>query len=116
MSEGSRSIEARVAGHGVWIPGKDDIVGNVSFCPSWYSDPADVKEVDWDMVYQRYWKDKVDDVDRQRRKQAEFLRSGTAWPRFRNMAGRVLRVICDETSRPWTIITAYFDRSLRGTL
>jgi hypothetical protein len=31
-------------------------------------------------------------------------------------AGRVLRVICDETSDPWTIITAYFDRKLRGTL
>jgi hypothetical protein len=29
--------------------------------------------------------------------------------------GRVLRVICDETSSPWTIITAYFDRKLRGT-
>jgi hypothetical protein len=30
--------------------------------------------------------------------------------------GRVLRVICDETPSPWTIITAYFDRSLRGAL
>jgi hypothetical protein len=30
--------------------------------------------------------------------------------------GRVLRVICDETSSPWTIITAYFDRRLRGAL
>ena len=67
--------------------GKDDIVGNVSFYPSWYSDLADLDEVDWDMVYQRYWKEKVDDMDRQPRKQAEFLRSGTAWPRFRNMVG-----------------------------
>lgn len=25
------------------------------------------------MVYQRYWKDDVEDMDRQRRKQAEFL-------------------------------------------
>ena len=25
------------------------------------------------MVYQRYWKDNLDDMDRQRRKQAEFL-------------------------------------------
>jgi len=29
--------------------------------------------VDWDMVNQRYWKDNVNDMDRQRRKQAEFL-------------------------------------------
>ena len=29
--------------------------------------------VDWEMVYQRYWSDNVTDMDRQRRKQAEFL-------------------------------------------
>jgi hypothetical protein len=29
--------------------------------------------VDWGMVYQRYWRDTVTDMDRQRRKQAEFL-------------------------------------------
>lgn len=27
----------------------------------------------WGMVYQRYWRDEVGDMDRQRRKQAEFL-------------------------------------------
>ncbi len=40
---------------------------------SWYSDVAALDKVDWDMVYQRYWVDSVDDMDRQRRKQAEFL-------------------------------------------
>ena len=39
----------------------------------WYDDLADLDKVDWDMVYQRYWADNVDDMDRQRRKQAEFL-------------------------------------------
>lgn len=30
-------------------------------------------EVDWEMVKQRYWADTLEDDDRQRRKQAEFL-------------------------------------------
>lgn len=30
--------------------------------------------------------------------------------------GRVLRVIYDERSSPWTIVTAYFDRKMRGKL
>ena len=39
----------------------------------WYDDLADLSRVDWDVVYQKYWADTVDDMDRQRRKQAEFL-------------------------------------------
>jgi hypothetical protein len=39
----------------------------------WFDDIDRLDEVDWDMVYQRYWSDNVDDMDRQRRKQAEFL-------------------------------------------
>lgn len=39
----------------------------------WYDDLANLNRVDWDMVYQRYWTDNVNDMDRQRRKQAEFL-------------------------------------------
>src|SRR6266404_259450 len=39
----------------------------------WYDDLGRLNEVDWDMVYQRYWRDEVNDMDRQRRKQAEFL-------------------------------------------
>jgi hypothetical protein len=34
---------------------------------------AQLDQVDWNMVYQRYWRDTDDDMDRQRRKQAEFL-------------------------------------------
>jgi len=56
---------------------------NVGFCFSdghgiatfthWFVDLNDLEKVDWDMVYQRYWTDNVNDLDRQRRKQAEFL-------------------------------------------
>jgi hypothetical protein len=39
----------------------------------WYDQSARLNEVDWAMVYQRYWRDEMGDMDRQRRKQAEFL-------------------------------------------
>lgn len=40
---------------------------------SWFDDLAELSKVDWDMVYQQYWADNINDMDRQRRKQAEFL-------------------------------------------
>jgi len=39
----------------------------------WFDDLNDLDKVDWNMVYQRYWSDSINDMDRQRRKQAEFL-------------------------------------------
>lgn len=39
----------------------------------WFDDLSRLDEVDWSMVYQRIWKDTIEDMDRQRRKQAEFL-------------------------------------------
>lgn len=39
----------------------------------WYDALCHLSEVDWNMVYQRYWADNSEDNDRQRRKQAEFL-------------------------------------------
>lgn len=39
----------------------------------WFDNLNDLDKVDWTMVYQRYWSDNIDDMDRQRRKQAEFL-------------------------------------------
>jgi hypothetical protein len=39
----------------------------------WYSDVSDLTRVDWETVYAEYWADTLDDMDRQRRKQAEFL-------------------------------------------
>ena len=45
----------------------------IAFNTRWYDTLESLYKVDWGMVYQRYWKDTVDDMDRQRRKQAEFL-------------------------------------------
>jgi hypothetical protein len=39
----------------------------------WFNDVSELKQVDWKTVYQRYWADTITDMDRQRRKQAEFL-------------------------------------------
>ena len=39
----------------------------------WFDDLVDLDKVDWSVVYERYWKDTLEDMDRQRRKQAEFL-------------------------------------------
>jgi hypothetical protein len=39
----------------------------------WYGELTDLDKVDWEVVGQRYWTDNVNDMDRQRRKQAEFL-------------------------------------------
>jgi len=39
----------------------------------WLEDLADLDKVDWDVVDSRYWTDTETDMDRQRRKQAEFL-------------------------------------------
>jgi hypothetical protein len=40
---------------------------------NWYDDLSRLGDVDWDLVGARYWADRPDDNDRQRRKQAEFL-------------------------------------------
>ncbi|MBN2404901.1 MAG: DUF4433 domain-containing protein, partial [Coriobacteriia bacterium] len=39
----------------------------------WYDDLDELAEIDWDTVYAKWWRSTVDDMDRQRRKQAEFL-------------------------------------------
>lgn len=39
----------------------------------WFADPSDLDKVDWGMVNADYWANTLDDQDRQRRKQAEFL-------------------------------------------
>jgi hypothetical protein len=40
---------------------------------AWYDDLAELDKVDWETVYATRWNDTPDDMDRQRRKQAEFL-------------------------------------------
>jgi hypothetical protein len=39
----------------------------------WFVDLQDLAKVDWTAVHATYWQDRPDDMDRQRRKQAEFL-------------------------------------------
>lgn len=39
----------------------------------WYDNIVDLGNVDWEVVYAKYWADTLEDPDRQRRKQAEFL-------------------------------------------
>jgi|SRR5665213_1212242 len=43
---------------------------------SWSNDLQRLDRIDWDTVGLRYWRDTIDDMDRQRRKQAEFLVHG----------------------------------------
>ena len=43
---------------------------------SWFDDPRYLSRVDWDTVYAKWWSDTLEDMDRQRRKQAEFLIHG----------------------------------------
>lgn len=40
---------------------------------SWFDDMANLDAVDWPLVRDRYWSDTLEDNDRKRRKQAEFL-------------------------------------------
>jgi hypothetical protein len=40
---------------------------------SFFADEQDFDEVDWDVVFSQYWKNTDEDMDRMRRKQAEFL-------------------------------------------
>jgi hypothetical protein len=39
----------------------------------YYDDLADLDQVDWPLMKARYWHDTLDDMDRKRRRQAEFL-------------------------------------------
>jgi len=40
---------------------------------SFYNSASDLTEVDWDVINSWSWKERLDDMDRKRRKQAEFL-------------------------------------------
>lgn len=52
----------------------------------WFDDLARLDRVDWAMVQETYWADTVEDPDRQRRKQAEFLiHEFCAWPLVRGI-------------------------------
>jgi hypothetical protein len=50
-----------------------------------FTDPADLKNIDWQIMSATYWCDTIQDPDRKRRRQAEFL----AWQFF-----------------PWSLVSA----------
>jgi len=75
----------------------------------WYNDLAELGKVDWNMVYQRYWADRVEDMDRQRRKQAEFLiHHSCDWSLIHEVA-----VVNETMKGKVEAIMAKFRRSLR---
>jgi len=45
----------------------------IAIFTEWFDDLGNLDHVDWNMIGERYWADRLDDMDRQRRKQAEFL-------------------------------------------
>jgi len=75
----------------------------------WYDSVADLERVDWQAVYARIWKSDVNDMDRQRRKQAEFLvYRFCPWTLIEEMG------VCNQTAKTKTEgILASFDVSLR---
>ncbi len=40
---------------------------------NYYKDEGDLDKIDWDIMRRRYWADTLEDGDRERRRQAEFL-------------------------------------------
>ena len=38
-----------------------------------FNSPSDLNQVDWDIMKDQYWRDTDQDLDRKRRRQAEFL-------------------------------------------
>ena len=75
----------------------------------WYDDLRDLDNVDWDTVTARYWADTVDDMDRQRRKQAEFLVHGQCdWALIETIG-----VLNNKMKRTVEQVMAGFDGALR---
>ena len=59
-----------------------------------YDDPAYFCEIDWPLMNARYWRDTIDDPDRKRRRQAEFLvQGGFPW----RLVGAI--VVMDDATR-----------------
>jgi hypothetical protein len=76
---------------------------------AWKDDLAQLDEVDWTAVNSRYWADTVEDPDRQRRKQAEFLvHRSCPWELIREIA-----VVNDNMKRRVEQILAEFPEQLR---
>jgi hypothetical protein len=74
---------------------------------SWFDDLRKLDRLDWPTIYAEWWRDTPDDMDRQRRKQAEFLV-------HRSMPWRLIERIgvCDAAAqrRVQTALAAYSAR------
>ncbi len=75
----------QVAAHGypfVFADGHADMVPLSTF----YDDLADLNCIDWGVMTSRYWSDTVQNPDRKRRRQAEFLVHGIVpWSLFQEV-------------------------------
>lgn len=40
---------------------------------NFFNDLTDITHIDWNIMNEKYWNDTIDDPDRKRRRQAEFL-------------------------------------------
>jgi len=75
----------------------------------WFDDINHLGEVGWKMVYQRYWSDQVNDMDRQRRKQAEFMvYQFCPWTLIQEIG-----VVNNSTKAQVNAILNNYDKSLR---
>ena len=59
--------------HGAALPFVFSDGHGIAAYTQWYDKLADLGKIDWEAVHARYWNCTVEDPDRQRRKQAEFL-------------------------------------------
>ena len=86
---------------------------------SWFDNLADLDKVDWQIVNQRYWSSTTDDMDRQRRKQAEFLVRGSCdWALIEEIVvisaeiaerlDRILRDFPAEVQRPVVVRAGWY--------
>lgn len=59
----------------------------------WFDNLADLGQVDWEVVKAKFWADRPEDNDRQRRKQAEFLVwEGLDWSMVQGIGVRISTV------------------------
>jgi ssDNA thymidine ADP-ribosyltransferase, DarT len=78
----------------------------------WYDSLDDLERIDWQAVYARIWKSDLNDMDRQRRKQAEFLvHRFCPWPAIEEI-GVLNGTVKDKVER----ILARFGVSLHRTV
>lgn len=88
IKTGNRGILQRSQEELIYVTCK--ISGILEHCPEWcftdghaknhltrfFNSTDDLSQLDWDIIKQQFWHDTEDNMDRMRRKQAEFLVKG----------------------------------------